>query len=109
MNAPIEERLRSALAARAARVTPEHLRPALPPTALPARRPAGVLTWRAGWAAALLLLVAVTIVLLRPTGSPPQQPPTVVTPSPSVSSGTPSSEPSPSPSPASPSSSPSAR
>ncbi|MET7403086.1 hypothetical protein ABZS66_57370 [Dactylosporangium sp. NPDC005572] len=102
MNADIERRLRSALAAQAARVTPERLRPAVPPTAVPVRRPASMFLRRAGWVAATLLLVAVTIVTLRPTSSQPQQPPTMETPSPSGSSGapSPSSPPSPSPSPA---------
>ncbi|GGM26267.1 hypothetical protein ACFFX1_16675 [Dactylosporangium sucinum] len=99
MNVDIDGRLRRALAAQAARVTPERLRPAVPPTALLARRPASRFLRRAGWVAAMLLPVAVTIVTLRPTGSEPQQPPTRVTPSPSGSSLAPSSSPPPSPSP----------
>ncbi|GAA2359837.1 hypothetical protein [Dactylosporangium salmoneum] len=102
MNVDIEGRLRSALAAQAARVTPERLRPAVPPTALTVRRPASMFVRRAGWVAAMLLLVTVAIVTLRPTGSEPQQPPTVVTPSPSGSYDppSPSSLPPASPSPA---------
>ncbi|MFF5234911.1 hypothetical protein [Dactylosporangium sp. NPDC000521] len=102
MNADLERRLRSTLAAQAARVTPERLRPAVPPTALPARGPAFILLQRAAWVAAILLLVAVVIVTLRPAASDPQQPPTVVPPSPSGSydptSPPTSSPPSPSPS-----------
>ncbi|MEU7872589.1 hypothetical protein [Dactylosporangium sp. NPDC049140] len=99
MNVDIEERLRGALAAQAARVTPEQLRPAVPPTALLARHPASMFVRRAGWVAAMLLFVAVATVAtvaLRPTGSEPQRRPTMVTPSPSGLYG-PSSSPSPSP------------
>ncbi|MGI5184455.1 hypothetical protein ACQEVZ_50200 [Dactylosporangium sp. CA-152071] len=102
MNTDLEQRLRSALAAQATRVTPDRLRPALPPTALPARSPASVLLRRAAWVAATLLLVAAAVITLRPTGPAPQHP-TVVPPSPSSSSNPPSPVPStsspPSPSP----------
>ncbi|MEV4141506.1 hypothetical protein AB0J72_56280 [Dactylosporangium sp. NPDC049742] len=97
MNTDLEQRLRSALAAQATRVTPDRLRPALPPTALPARSPAPMLLRRAAWAAATLLLVAVAVITLRPTGPAPQHP-TVVPPSPSSSSNPPSPVPSPAPS-----------
>lgn len=99
MNVDIEGRLRRALGAQAARVTPERLRPAIPPTAVPLRRPLSMFVRRAGWVAAMLLLVVVTIVTLRPTGPQPQQPPAIVTPSPSGSYGPPAPSPSPSPSP----------
>ncbi len=99
MNVDLEGRLRRALGAQAARVTPERLRPAIPPTALPVRRPATMFVRRAGWVAAMLLLVAVVVtVTLRPAGPEPQQPPVIVTPSPSGSSGPPSPSPLPSPS-----------
>ena len=56
MTVDVEGRLRRALAGRAARVTPERLRPAVPPTALPVRRSVPLFVRRAGLVAALLLL-----------------------------------------------------
>ncbi|MEU7902506.1 hypothetical protein [Actinoplanes sp. NPDC049118] len=55
MSTEVEQRVRRALAGRAAQITPERLRPALPPTATTARR-----SWLAWWRP--LLVVAAVLV-----------------------------------------------
>ena len=104
MSIDVERALRDALAARAAQVTPERLQPAVPPTAMPARRSASSFAGRFGWllatgAAALLVarVVAVHPLGTRPARPGPDRPASSVAPSPSTSSA-----PVPAPSPSSP-------
>jgi hypothetical protein len=85
MSTDTEERVRRALAARAAQVTPERLQPAVPPTATVARR-----SWRPWWRTLLVtaaVLVAVVISVRRPGDPPPRplpNPPAATVPSTSV-------------------------
>jgi hypothetical protein len=100
----VESRLRGALAARAAGVTPERLRPPVPPTMLrPTRRPVFALARRVAWVAwvaTALAVVTLTFLTLRPTGTEePRQRPPAVTPAPPDADHSPS----PSPEPVSPS------
>ncbi|MFF7356735.1 MULTISPECIES: hypothetical protein [Streptomyces] len=97
---PVEERLRSALAARAHSVGPADLRPLRPPTAARSRR---VLLRRAVVGALVLAAVAALVFFtVRDGTSRPAEParvprPTIGTPSPVPSTVTPSTaEPSPS-------------
>jgi len=97
MSTDVEERVRRALAGRAAQITPGRLRPAMPPTAAPGRR-----RWLPGWRSLLVVaavLVAVVFVVRRPGDVPPPQvpnAPAVTVPSPALS---PSSALTPAPSP----------
>jgi hypothetical protein len=119
MGIDVETRLRGALAARAAQVTPERLGPAAPPTLVPAHhRPALPLPGR--WrrllvAGAVAVVLAAGIVAVRLAGGDapdpgPQQPvivPSVVSPAPSATpSPTPLASPVPSRLPPGPSPSP---
>jgi hypothetical protein len=102
MGIDVETRLRRALAARAARVTPDRLRPAAPPTLVPAHhRPALPLPGR--WrrllvAGSVAVVLAAGIVAVRLAGGvapdPRPQQPVIV---PSVVSPAPSAPPSPAP------------
>jgi len=88
MSVDVERAVRDALAARAAQITPERLQPAVPPTAMAARRSASSIAGRVGWllvAGAAVLLVAVVFALRPAAPGParpvPEQPAGTVTPS----------------------------
>jgi hypothetical protein len=81
-----EDRIRAALAARAAQVTPERLQPSAPPTTVrrPARSRLPILGAIAGLAAAALLVLVLTRLPGRTSpdvpAAPPSAQPTVSTP-----------------------------
>jgi hypothetical protein len=82
MSAEVEERVRRALAGRAAAITPERLQPAVPPTATAVRR-----SWHTWWrpllAVATVLAAAVFAVRLEhePPPRPAPNPPAATVPS----------------------------
>jgi hypothetical protein len=92
MSVDVERALRRALAARAAQITPERLQPAVPPTAMPARRSASSFAGRFRWlvvTGVAVLLVAVAVAVHPPGLGPkhpvPERPASSVRPSPSPS------------------------
>jgi len=103
MSVDVEERLRRALAARAAVVTPQRLQPALPPTAAPAARRSRRLFWwplLAGAVALVTVFLSVRGPAEKPSHPIPNPPAaTVPSESPAVSPSKPT-RPSPSKSPA---------
>jgi hypothetical protein len=96
MTTDLEERLRSALAARAGQISLSSLQPAVPPTALGRPRRGLVRLWASVGALAGTLAVAVTILVLQLPGEPsePILPVTSVPAAPSPSATTPRPEPS---------------
>ncbi|MFI5845437.1 hypothetical protein ACIA8K_37610 [Catenuloplanes sp. NPDC051500] len=77
----LERRLRDALAARAGQVTPNDLRPPVPPTMAAERRTFPLLLRAVLLASALMLVAVALIPLLRPDPAPqqPASPPSTVT------------------------------
>ncbi|MET8149484.1 hypothetical protein ACIBSW_15565 [Actinoplanes sp. NPDC049668] len=98
MSTEVEERVRRALAGRAAQITPERLRPEPPPTATAARP-----SWRPWWRpllAVAAVLVAAFFAVRGEHDAPPRpvpQQPAATVPSPSLPAPEPTSSPAPSP------------
>lgn len=91
MSAEVEERVRRALAGRAAAITPERLQPAVPPTVTAVRR-----SWRPWWRSLLVVAAVLAAAVfavrreyeppLRPTPNPPAATvPSTPAPQPTVS------------------------
>jgi hypothetical protein len=98
MSVDVEERLRRALAARAAAVTPQRLQPAMPPTAAPAARRARRRVWwprLAGAVALVTVFLSVRGPAEKPSHPIPNPPAaTVPSESPAVSPSKPAPSPS---------------